>query len=206
MILELHRQGVSISDIARQLSMGRKTVRSYRQRTEPPAYKQRSPRPVIIDRFKNYLHERLAAYPGLPAVRLWRELKERGYPGCHRVVRDCVREPRPARTHGFEVRFETPPGQQAQVDFAHFEVEFTDEPGFKRIVWLFSLVFGFSRLIWARFVIHQDLQTVLRCHIAAFEAIGGAPKSRTKLVQNGHVRFVEGFGHQFAELTNATLQ
>ena len=35
---------------------------------------------------------------------------------------------------------------------------------------------GFSRLIWARFVVHQDLQTILRCHIAALEAIGGVPQ------------------------------
>jgi hypothetical protein len=36
------------------------------------------------------------------------------------------------------------------------------------------MVLGFSRLIWARFVVHQDLQSVLRCHGAAFAAIGGA--------------------------------
>jgi transposase len=46
----------------------------------------------------------------------------------------------------------------------------------KLIVWLFSMVLGFSRLIWCRFVMHQDLQTVLRCQIAALEAIGGAPR------------------------------
>jgi hypothetical protein len=40
---------------------------------------------------------------------------------------------------------------------------------------LFSFVLGFSRLIWARFVLHQDMQTVLRCHMAAFAAIGGIP-------------------------------
>jgi transposase len=74
----------------------------------------------------------------------------------------------------FEVRFETPPGEQAQVDFARFEVRFSAEPKATRIVWLFSLVLGCSRLIWARFVVHQDLQTVLRCHIAAFEALGRA--------------------------------
>ena len=34
---------------------------------------------------------------------------------------------------------------------------------------------GHSRLIWGRFVARQDLQTVLRCHVAAFEALGGAP-------------------------------
>ena len=43
-------------------------------------------------------------------------------------------------------------------------------------VWLFSLVLGYSRLIWARFVAHQDLQTVLLCHIAAFTALGGVPR------------------------------
>ena len=32
------------------------------------------------------------------------------------------------------------------------------------------MVLGYSRLIWARFVLHQDLQSVLRCHIAAFGA------------------------------------
>lgn len=57
-----------------------------------------------------------------------------------------------------------------------FQVAFTDEPGLTRIVWLFSLVLGYSRLIWARFVVHQDLQTVLRCHVAAFEALGGVPR------------------------------
>jgi hypothetical protein len=77
-------------------------------------------------------------------------------------VTDFLREVRPSPTPGFEVRFDTPPGDQAQVDFARFHVVFTDEPGAARIVWLFSLVLGYSRLIWARFVAHQDLQTVLR--------------------------------------------
>jgi transposase len=75
----------------------------------------------------------------------------------------------------FEVRFETAPGHQAQVDFARFVVSFEDEPGITRIVWLFALVLGHSRHIVARFGLHQDLQTLLRCHMAAFEAIGGVP-------------------------------
>ena len=37
------------------------------------------------------------------------------------------------------------------------------------------MVLGHSRLVWGRFVAHQDLQTVLRCHVAAFEALGGVP-------------------------------
>ena len=92
------------------------------------------------------------------------------------AVKRAVRGVRPDPVASFEVRFETAPGEQAQVDLTRFEVEFTDEPGVKRIVWLFSLVLGYSRLIWGRFVVHQDMQSVLRCHIAALEAIGGAPR------------------------------
>jgi hypothetical protein len=45
----------------------------------------------------------------------------------------------------------------------------------ERIVWLFSMVLGHSRWLWGRFCATQDLQTVLRCHIDAFAATGGAP-------------------------------
>ncbi len=178
MILDLHRQGLSISEIARRLDIDRKTVRTHLAKgLEPPTYRKRAPAPGVLAGFTPYLRERLAAYPGLTAVRLWREIRERGFAGGYSTVRDGVRDLRPPRTCGFEARFETPPGEQAQVDFARFEVEFADEPGVKRVVWLFSMVMGYSRLIWARFVLHQDLQSVLRCHIAAFEAMGGAPRT-----------------------------
>jgi transposase len=178
MILDLHRQGLSVSAIARQIGVDRKTVRTYIAKgLEPPAYKRRPPTEGLVASFEPYLRDRLAAYPGLTARRLFREIRERGFEGGYSVVRDCVRDIRPVSGAGYEVRFETPPGDQAQVDFARFEVEFTDEPGVRRIVWLFSMVLGYSRLIWARFVVHQDLQSVLRCHIAALEAIGGTPRT-----------------------------
>ncbi|WP_424138371.1 IS21 family transposase [Roseomonas chloroacetimidivorans] len=176
MIMELHRQGLSPTAIARQLGLDRKTVRKYiALGLEPPRYGPRKPRPKSTDPFLPYLRERLAAYPGLTAVRLGRELRERGHEGGYTAVKRAVQGLRPDPVQPFEVRFETPPGAQAQVDLARFEVSFTDEPGSRHIVWLFSMVLGYSRLIWARYVVHQDLGTVLRCHVAAFEALGGAP-------------------------------
>jgi transposase len=152
-------------------------VRRYIARgLEPPTYGPRSHQQKSTDPFLPYLRERLAAFPGLTAVRLWRELRDRGYAGrLHR--RETRRARHPARSHhALRGALRNPAGEQAQVDLARFEVAFTDEPGVTRIIWLFSMVLGFSRLIWARFVVHQDLQTILRCHIAALEAIGGAPR------------------------------
>lgn len=177
MILDLHRQGLSVSAIARQTGADRKTVRKYIERgMAAPCYGPRKPRGTVIDPYADYLRERVAAYPGLTGRRLFRELTARGYQGGYTAVTDFLRDVRPPPQQGFEVRFETPPGAQAQVDFAQFHVVFTDEPTTPRIVWLFSMVLGHSRLIWARFVMHQDLPTVLRCHSQAFEAIGGVPR------------------------------
>jgi len=175
-ILDLHRQGLSVSAIARQIGLDRKTVRRYvEQGLEPPAYQPRAARPKKLSPFQTYLRERVAAYPELTASRLHRELGELGYGGGYTGVKDFLRSIRPRAAAGFEVRFETPPGRQAQVDFAYFRTVFTDEPGTERVVWLFSLVLGHSRMLWGRFVPHQDMQTVLRCHAAAFDALGGAP-------------------------------
>jgi transposase len=190
MILDLHRQGLSVSAIARELGIDRKTVRKYIARgLEPPVYGPRQARARLIDPFVAYLRERVTAYPGLSGRRLLREIRERGYRGGYSTVTETVRDLRPPVQAGYEVRFETPPGEQAQVDFAHFEAIFSDEPGVVRKVWLFSLILGYSRLLWARFVQHQDLQSVLRCHRAAFAALGGVPRTilydRMKTVVTG---------------------
>jgi transposase len=178
MILELHRQGLSITAIARRTGRDPKTIRKYVERgVEVPAYGPRSVgRPSKLAPFRNFLQEKITAFPDLSAVRLTREIRAMGYTGAYTAVKRYLAAIRPKNgPKPFEVRFETPPGVQAQVDFARFVVEFSDDPGSRRIVWLFSLVLGHSRFLFARYVMHQDLQTLLRCHMQAFETIGGVP-------------------------------
>jgi len=178
MILDLHRQGLSVTAIARRTGRDPKTIRKYIERgLELPAYGPRQVgRPNKIAPYLDYVRERVAAFPELTATRLTRELRERGYGGAYTAVKRFVAAIRPSDgPKPFEVRFETPSGHQAQVDFARFVTVFEDEPGITRIIWLFSMVLGHSRHIVARFGLHQDLQTLLRCHMAAFVAMGGVP-------------------------------
>lgn len=177
MIHDLKKQGLSISAIARKVGSDRKTVRKYLDRgLEAPVYGPRQPRARVIEPYEHYLQERVQTFPDLSGARLLRDIRELGYDGGYTAVTDFLREVRPPRQVQFERRFETPPGQQAQVDFAEFTVEFTDEPGIVRKVWLFSMVLGHSRWLWGRFVASQNLQSVLRCHIAAFSDMGGVPE------------------------------
>ena len=176
-IVDLYKQGLTISAIAERTGLDRKTVRKYIERgLEAPLYGPRQPRPRIIEPYAAYVQERLSAYPELSIARLLREIRELGYPGGKTMLGDFVREVRPAAAPLFEVRFETAPGEQAQVDFAHFKVVFDDEPGVVRVMWLFSMVLGHSRYLFARFCLHQDLHTLLRLHIEAFEHFAGVPR------------------------------
>jgi len=204
MILDLHRQGLKVSAIARQAGVDRKTVRKYIARgLEPPCYGPRQPRSSLVDDFSDYLRTRLATYPGLTASRLMREIKDRGYTGGYSTVRDVVRSLRPpGGGKPFAVRFETPPGQQAQVDFAQFQVRFTSEPDRVQIVWLFSMVLGSSRHLWGRFALRQTMDIVLACHRSAFEAIGGVPR---EILYDRMKTAVIGEGEDGRIVYNATL-
>ena len=176
MIQNLKSEGLSVSQIASRTGLDRKTVRKYLDRgLEAPVYGPRQPRERAIAPYEGYLRERITNFPDLSGKRLFREIKSQGYKGGYTAVTDFLREARPAKQAPFERRFETPPGHQAQVDFAEFKVEFTDQPGVIRKVWLFSMVLGNSRWLWGQFAASQDLQTVLRSHISAFAAIGGVP-------------------------------
>ena len=177
LIHDLRREGLSISAIARKVGSDRKTVRKYlEQGLEVPSYGPRPLQGSLLDPYRDYLAERVRTFPDLSGRRLLREITAMGYEGSYSTLKPFLRELRPPRRVPFAQRFETPPGKQGQVDFAEFKVEFTDEPGVIRKVWLFSLVLGHSRWLWGRFVCSQNLQTVMRCHIAAFDAMCGSPE------------------------------
>jgi transposase len=176
-ILELHRQGMSTRAIAQLTGKDRKTVRKYiSDGLKAPQYKARPEMPSKLDPFVAYLRERVRAWPLLSGSRLLREIRQQGYTGGKSILNKFLLTVRPAPPTAFEVRFETDPGEQAQVDFAEFKVAFHNEAGVQRKVWLFAMVLGHSRYIWAQFVLHQDLSNVLRCHMEAFEHFGGAPR------------------------------
>jgi hypothetical protein len=78
-----------------------------------------------LDPFKDYIQERLqaAAPDKIPAVVLFREIRQRGYRGGETRVKDFVRGLRPPPQPDPVVRFETGPGQQMQVDWASIKLQ-----------------------------------------------------------------------------------
>lgn len=107
-IRKLYHDGVSVSEIARQLGRDRKTVRKYLGE-EPRPY-QRAHRPWKMDAYRAWLRERWEL--GVRnASRLFRELRKRGYEGGYTQVKKVVRPWREEERERAFVRFESAPGE-----------------------------------------------------------------------------------------------
>ena len=127
----------------------------------------------ILDPYKPFIAEILAQHPRLRASRLFEMIRSRGYAGSQVVVRRHVRTIRPLPREAF-FKLETMPGEQGQVDWASFgKLRVGSAP---RNLSCFVMVLGFSRGMYARFVLDQTMESFVRCHVLAFEALGGAPR------------------------------
>ena len=172
-IHQLHRAGLSISDISTLTGRNRRTIRKYLQHPQTPQYGPRLPRPTKLDAYKPFLKERLAAGVWNATV-LLRELRERGYEGQYSILTDFLR---PLRNEARSVavrRFETAAGQQAQVDWGELG-DITHEDGTRQTLYAFVLTLGHSRAMFAEVATDQKLATFLRMHEAAFAHLGGVP-------------------------------
>jgi transposase len=173
-IQELKRQGLSISQIAAHTGFNRRTVRKYLSDPGIPRYKARALRPNKLAPFVPFLDQRLAAGVWNARV-LLRELRDQGYTGGYTTVKDYLQPKREAARQVAVRRFETPPGQQAQVDWGELgSVVLAD--GGKQTLSAFVFTLGHSRAMFGDLATDQTLPTFLRLHEAAFAALGGVPR------------------------------
>ncbi|MGH2670798.1 MAG: IS21 family transposase, partial [bacterium] len=169
--------GLTKTAIAERLGLDRSTIHRWiragdLERDVDAAavrYHPRPPRPSKLDPYRPLLEQRLAYYPELTAIRLFAEVRAAGYPGGLTQLKALVRRLRPTPPVPELVRFETPPGHQAQVDFARFVLPWG-------VRYALLVVLSYSRLLWLRFAPRQDLRTLLTGLEAAFATLGRVPR------------------------------
>ena len=168
-----HAESWPIGTISAQLGLHHTTVQRVLQQSgvEP---KTVAPRPSIIDPFVPFMLEQLAKYPSLRASRLFSMVKARGFTGSPDHFRRVVGRLRPRKPAEAFLRLRTLPGDQAQVDWAHFGKLQIGRA--QRALWAFVMVLSFSRRVFLRFYPGAAMPFFLRGHVEAFAELGGVPR------------------------------
>lgn len=174
-IITLYRKGLKKRAIARKLGVSRNTVDKYIANPalvfEPPSLRNRK---SLLDPYNDNIKAWIEEDSEYTASWIYDRLTNLGFVGSYEIVK--------RRVHRFKenyhkiayMRFETEPGYQAQVDFGEFQIARPD--GSVTKLYLFSMILGYSRKLYAELIEHCDLSTFLDCHIHAFEYFGGVPE------------------------------
>jgi len=172
--VEQERGWQNVSEIYRRSGYDRRTVKKYLEPDSSPKPIQRKKRRSKLDPYKDHIHKRLGEYPKISAKRLLREIRAEGYDGGYTILKDYLTLVRPVKQPLAIYRYETKPGHQAQVDWGECGEAFLD--GKNRKLYCFSMILGYSRMRYAEFTLSQDVHTLIRCHINAFQYFGGVPE------------------------------
>lgn len=193
-ILRLYRvEKWKVGTICAQLGVHRGTVkrvlRDWRQRNDGEE-SPRPKRPMLIDPYRPFIQETLSKYPALRASRLYRMCRERGYAGRPDHFRHVIATMRPTPQREAYLRLNRLPGEEAQVDFAHFGKMQIGNRTWPLIALV--VVLSWSRRIYLRFMPSMKLSWFLLAQAEAITAFGGSP--RRMMYDNARVCVLERRG------------
>lgn len=174
-VRRLHRaEGMPIKAIARQLGIGRNTVRRALAADEPPKY-QRPVKGSIVDEVEPQVRELLAGWPQMPATVIAERI---GWSRSLTVLKDRVRELRPQyQPPDPASRTEYRPGELAQCDLwfppatVPLGVGQTGSPP------VLVMVSGYSRAMTARMLPSRQSPDLLAGHWVLLTGWGACPRA-----------------------------
>jgi transposase len=182
LIVTQHRDGLGIRALTRRFAMGRNTIRrilrKHRGRRDDGhdmVLQARKSHPCRskLDPYVPVMKDFLERFPDVTGIRMLEELQDAGYDGGVTILRERLRTLRPRPKRAPEVRFETEPGHQGQMDWSPYTIPFAQ--GGKTKVLCFSYVLGFSRRHYIDFTLKRDFFTLIRRHQDAFQYFDGVP-------------------------------
>lgn len=161
-----------IRKIERHLRVGWRTIKKYLQQPDQPGISRA--KPSKLDPFKQTIADLLAQDPTVNSAVIEQRLRALGYTGGHSILREHVATVRPKPAPRAFVRMEPIAGERCEVDWGHFGA--LDYDGDKRKLYAFALVECHSRMLYLEFTHSQNFETFVRCHINAFQALGGVSR------------------------------
>lgn len=175
---EIHRltnEGYSQRKIAQQLQISRSRVKRALDHPLGMPKKKYKPRTSKLEPWYPQIQEFLKLDPQVSATVIYQMIREQGFEGKYTIVRQYVKKQRPqASPPRAYLRFESPPGEQLQIDWGHFGSVAYGQTS--RRLYAMAVVEGHSRKLFVNFSHSQDQATLQQALFQAFNYFGGTPK------------------------------
>jgi transposase len=202
-LVRLHRMGSGAREVARLLTMSPNTERMYRLALEAagllvgptadlppleqlkaavlerlpskPSPQQTSSLETWLEKIEELWKKGVGPRAIYDTLRLEDEDFRQARATLSAVKRVCTRlkRARGVQPEDVAIPVETRPGEVAQVDFGYVGRLFDPRARLMRKAWVFVMVLGHSRHMFARVVFEQTTDSWLRLHVEAFEELGG---------------------------------
>jgi transposase len=175
-ILELHGLGLKIRRIAREVERSRGLVAKVIQEAQgasPEAAPSGLPKAGLLDPFRESIREKVERR--LTATRILREITAEGYQGKRTILTkyvNAIRAPLAPKKKVYR-RFETPPGEEAQVDWTLVRMLIG---GVLTAIHVLAVVLAYSRKGFVAFFREERLPALLEGLMAAFLYFGGVTR------------------------------
>ena len=179
-IRQLHRDGLSVRQIARQLGHSHQTILKALNHPEPVPYTRSAPRAApAFDPVRPLVDAILDADEHAPrkqrhtASQIYRRLvAEHGYTGSYDPIQRYLKERRLAARDTF-VPLDHPPGHRCEADFGHIQVDF---PEGRRLVPVLVMTWSYSNAPFALALPTERTEAVLHGMSEAFTFFGCVPR------------------------------
>jgi len=196
---------VNYHAIARSLGCDYRTVKRY---ITNDCTTERCPRneKSILEDYKDYITEKVVKY-NVTAMACYAHLKKKGFTGSYSTVKRFVRTLKKEVQKKADIRFETNPGLQAQVDWKERKRMFTSN-GQQIKVNIFVMILGYSRYKYMEIVEDMTQDTLFTCMSNAFAYFGGVPKEilfdnmKTVVANHNPISGVVDFNKKFLSFAN----
>ena len=155
---------LSLRQIAKELSIGRKRVSGILRQFEYPT--KPLPRAKIIDPFTALISEWYTEKPYLKADQIYRRLQSYGFGGSYPTVAVYTKKYRRKKEKAYHA-LHFLPGQEAQIDWFFFTHDVLGK------VAGFLYVLSYSRYAWGKFYPKTSFEFFLDAHMHCFEHLKG---------------------------------
>jgi len=174
-MIKANEEKINYAEIGRVYNCDPRTVKKYFERDQTKPTRKSRTIIKVTDGFEEIIRKKVLENKA-SAIGVFDVLvKKYGYKGSYSSIKNIVHGIKEQEKKEIRIRFETIPGQQAQIDWKE-SFKIYNRKGEEYIINIFLAILGYSRKKYIELTIDREQKTLFKCLCNMFMFYGGVPQ------------------------------